>query len=50
MISQGASKVNISLLVDDKLADTAVRALHAEFFEPGAKGAASGAAHASAGR
>lgn len=33
MISQGASKVNIQLLVDDASADDAVRAVHAEFFE-----------------
>lgn len=32
MISQGASKVNISLLVDDKHGDAAVRALHQEFW------------------
>jgi len=33
MISQGASRCNISLLVDDAVADAAVRALHAEFWE-----------------
>ncbi|GAQ86748.1 aspartate kinase [Klebsormidium nitens] len=33
MISQGASKVNISLVVDDEEAHTCVRALHQEFFE-----------------
>ncbi len=33
MISQGASRCNISLLVDDSVADAAVRALHAEFWE-----------------
>lgn len=32
MISQGASKVNISMLVDDEEADDAVRALHKAFF------------------
>jgi aspartate kinase len=32
MISQGASKVNISMICDDKEADTAVRALHKAFF------------------
>jgi aspartate kinase len=48
MISQGASKVNISLLVDDKDADRAVRALHLEFFE-GAN-AAAGAHAAQVGR
>lgn len=33
MISQGASKVNVSIVVDDEQCDTAVRTLHAEFFE-----------------
>ena len=33
MISQGASKTNISLIVSDSEAHIAVRALHAEFFE-----------------
>ncbi|KAG6621775.1 hypothetical protein I3842_Q002200 [Carya illinoinensis] len=33
MISQGASKVNISLVVNDKEADQCVRALHSAFFE-----------------
>jgi aspartate kinase len=46
MISQGASKVNISLLVDDKAADGAVRALHAEFFERKGEAAAGAAAKA----
>lgn len=32
MISQGASKVNISLLVEGEHADDAVRAIHEEFF------------------
>lgn len=32
MISQGASKVNISVLVDDNQADSTVRALHKAFF------------------
>ena len=33
MISQGASKVNVSIVVDDEQCDTAVRTLHTEFFE-----------------
>lgn len=33
MISQGASKVNISFIVDDKEADTCIRDLHRAFFE-----------------
>ncbi|XP_031382755.1 aspartokinase 2, chloroplastic isoform X1 [Punica granatum] len=33
MISQGASKVNISLVVDDDEAEQCVRALHSAFFE-----------------
>ncbi|KAK7290557.1 hypothetical protein RIF29_05064 [Crotalaria pallida] len=33
MISQGASKVNISLVVNDSEAEQCVRALHAAFFE-----------------
>ncbi|GMI76858.1 hypothetical protein like AT5G14060 [Hibiscus trionum] len=33
MISQGASKVNISLVVNDNEAEQCVRALHAAFFE-----------------
>lgn len=33
MLSQGASKVNISLIVDDKVLEDAVRSLHACFFE-----------------
>ncbi|XWS30569.1 hypothetical protein CRYUN_Cryun24cG0130100 [Craigia yunnanensis] len=33
MISQGASKVNISLIVHDKEAEQCVRALHSAFFE-----------------
>lgn len=32
MISQGASEINISFIVDDKDADKAVRILHKEFF------------------
>ena len=36
MMSQGASKVNISLVVEGSEAQHAVRALHAEFFENGA--------------
>lgn len=33
MMSQGASKTNISLIVNDGEAKQAVRALHREFFE-----------------
>ncbi|CAM9406080.1 unnamed protein product [Phaeothamnion confervicola] len=33
MLSQGASKVNVGLVVDDTDCDRAVRALHAHFFE-----------------
>jgi len=33
MISQGASKVNISFIVDDEEADTCIRELHRAFFE-----------------
>ncbi|PKL51349.1 MAG: aspartate kinase [Candidatus Riflebacteria bacterium HGW-Riflebacteria-2] len=33
MISQGASKVNISFIVDDSEADTCIRELHRTFFE-----------------
>ncbi|GAB4848631.1 Adenylate kinase 2, mitochondrial [Ancistrocladus abbreviatus] len=33
MISQGASKVNISLVIDDREADQCVRTLHSAFFE-----------------
>ena len=33
MVSQGASKTNISLLVNRTQGDEAVRAIHAEFFE-----------------
>lgn len=33
MISQGASKVNISFIVDDDQAETCVKALHQTFFE-----------------
>ena len=46
MISQGASKVNISMLVDDAQADEAVRALHAEFFEVPVSGRAAAGAQA----
>ncbi|XP_058092951.1 aspartokinase 2, chloroplastic-like isoform X2 [Magnolia sinica] len=35
MISQGASKVNISLIVNDSEAEQCVRALHSTFFEMG---------------
>jgi aspartate kinase len=33
MMSQGASKTNIALIVEDGEAKAALRALHAEFFE-----------------
>ncbi len=33
MMSQGASKTNISLVVDSRQATVAITALHAEFFE-----------------
>ncbi|KAI9396760.1 hypothetical protein POPTR_004G180600v4 [Populus trichocarpa] len=33
MISQGASKVNISLIVNDDEAEQCVRSLHSAFFE-----------------
>lgn len=33
MISQGASKVNISLIVNDSESEKCVRALHSAFFE-----------------
>ncbi|ESQ50016.1 hypothetical protein EUTSA_v10020441mg [Eutrema salsugineum] len=36
MISQGASKVNISLIVNDDEAEHCVKALHSAFFETGA--------------
>ena len=32
MISQGASEINISFIVDDKDADNAVKVLHKEYF------------------
>ncbi|KAI3950902.1 hypothetical protein MKW98_011951, partial [Papaver atlanticum] len=35
MISQGASKVNISLIVNDSEAEQVVRSLHSMFFERG---------------
>ncbi|KAI8526756.1 hypothetical protein RHMOL_Rhmol12G0020900 [Rhododendron molle] len=35
MISQGASKVNISLIVNDDEAERCVKALHFSFFESG---------------
>ncbi|MDR0512840.1 MAG: aspartate kinase [Treponema sp.] len=35
MISQGASKVNISFIVEDHEADTVLKALHEDFFENG---------------
>jgi aspartate kinase len=34
MVSQGASKVNISFIVDDTQAGEVVAALHQRFFEP----------------
>jgi len=37
MVSQGASKVNISFIVDDKEAAEVVKALHADFFDTGTK-------------
>jgi aspartate kinase len=33
MVSQGASKVNISFIVDDHEADEVVKCLHGDFFE-----------------
>jgi aspartate kinase len=33
MVSQGASKVNISFIVDDSEAAEVVKALHMDFFE-----------------
>jgi aspartate kinase len=42
MVSQGASKVNISFIVDDTEADEAVKALHLDFFESLPFGAAAG--------
>jgi aspartate kinase len=38
MISQGASKVNISFIVDDKEAAILVNALHEDFFDSGLQG------------
>jgi len=37
MMSQGASKVNISLVIDADKGQRAVKALHAEFFGPKAR-------------
>lgn len=34
MISQGASEINMSLVVDESVVEQAVRQLHREFFEP----------------
>lgn len=34
MMSQGASKTNISLVIDGSEGKRAIQALHAEFFEP----------------
>ena len=33
MISQGASEINMSLVIEEEDIDEAVRRLHAEFFE-----------------
>jgi aspartate kinase len=33
MISQGASEINMSFMIDEDDADEAVRALHAAFFQ-----------------
>jgi aspartate kinase len=33
MVSQGASKVNISFIVDDSEAEEVIRAVHLDFFE-----------------
>jgi aspartate kinase len=33
MVSQGASKINISFIVDDKEAAEVIKGLHADFFE-----------------
>jgi len=33
MVSQGASKINISFIVDDKEAPYVIKGLHADFFE-----------------
>ena len=38
MISQGASKVNISFIVEENEADTVIKALHEDFFESGDEG------------
>ena len=35
MVSQGASKVNISFIVDDSEAEEVIKGLHADFFEAG---------------
>jgi aspartate kinase len=35
MVSQGASKVNISFIVDDNEAAEVIKGLHADFFEAG---------------
>jgi aspartate kinase len=34
MISQGASKINISFIVEYKEAEEVVKGLHMDFFEP----------------
>jgi aspartate kinase len=38
MISQGASKLNISFIVDDKEVADVVKALHEDFFESSLQG------------
>jgi len=42
MLSQGASKVNISLVVPDERGVEAIKALHERFFEQGAAALAGG--------
>lgn len=42
MMSQGASKTNISLVVNDAEGDRAIKALHAQFFPAAAVAAANG--------
>ncbi len=34
MITQGASEINMSLVIDESQVDEAVRRLHKQFFEP----------------
>jgi aspartate kinase len=33
MVSQGASKVNVSFIVDDSQAEEVIKSLHLDFFE-----------------